>query len=296
MKTEARLNEAYSKSKVIEFDDDSRFIFFSDVHRGDNSASDEFAHNQIIYFRALNYYFNKGYTYIEVGDGDEMWEHAKFNHIRSAHSDIYYLLSQIYKEDKFIMLYGNHNIFLEDPKYVKKNFYTFYDEYLETENDLFPGIEVLESIVLKHKKTGREIFVVHGHQGDLMNDQLWWLSMFLLRYFWRFMHVIGFKNPASPAKNVTKQHKIEKNFNKWIGKYRKILLCGHTHRPKFPGKGDLPYFNTGCCVHPRGISGLEIIDGNILMVDWRVRPDFNGTLYIDRKIIRGPISLNGFEV
>ncbi len=295
MKTEERLNEAYRKSKMIEFDNQSKYIFFSDVHRGDNSMSDEFAHNQTIYFHALNHYFQHGYTYVEVGDGDELWEHAKFSHVRRAHSDVYYLLSKIYKAGKLILLYGNHNIFLKDPKYVKKNFFTYYDEYEEKENELFPGIQVHEGLILKHRETGREVFVVHGHQGDLMNDQFWWFSMFMLRYFWRFMHVVGFKNPASPAKNVHKQHKIEKNFNKWNSKYEKILICGHTHRPKFPGKDDLPYFNTGCCVHPRGISGIEIVNGKIMLVDWRVRPNFTGDLYIDRKIIRGPLSIANLD-
>ena len=295
MKTEERLNEAYKKAKIIEFNDDSKIIFFSDVHRGDNSNSDEFAHNQSTYFHALSYYFNHGYTYVEVGDGDEMWEHSKFSLIRSAHSDVYYLLSKIYQAGKLIMLYGNHNNSLRDPNFVKKNFYYFYDDYLEKGSDLFPGIEVHESIILKHSRTNHEIFVVHGHQGDLMNDQLWWFSMMTVRYFWRFMHVIGFRNPASPAKNVLKQHKIEKNFSRWIAKYGKILLCGHTHRPKFPAKGDVPYFNTGCCVHPRGISGIEILDGKIMLVDWRVRPNLNGVLYIDRKVIKGPISLDNFE-
>ena len=295
MKTEERLNQAYKKAKIIEFNDDSKIIFFSDVHRGDNSNSDEFAHNQSTYFHAMSYYFNNGYTYVEVGDGDEMWEHSKFAHIRTAHSDVYYLLSKIYQAGKLIMLYGNHNNFLSDPKFVKKNFYYFYDDYLEKGSDLFPGIEVHESIILKHSRTNHEIFVVHGHQGDIMNDQLWWFSMMTVRYFWRFMHVIGFRNPASPAKNVLKQHKIEKNFSRWIAKYGKILLCGHTHRPKFPAKGDIPYFNSGCCVHPRGISGIEILDGKIMLVDWRVRPNLDGVLYIDRKVIKGPISLDNFE-
>lgn len=295
MKTEERLNSAYGRSKCIEFDNKSKYIFFSDVHRGDNSMSDEFAHNQTIYYHALNHYFNEGYTYVEAGDGDELWEHARFGHIRSAHSDVYYLLSKIHQAGKLIMLYGNHNIFLKDPNYIKRNLHSYYDEYLEKENDLFPGLQVHEGIVLKHKETGREVFVVHGHQGDLMNDQLWWISMFMLRYFWRFMHIVGFRNPASPAKNVDKQHKIEKNFNKWNDKYKKILICGHTHRPKFPGKGESLYFNTGCCVHPRGISGIEIVGGQIMLVDWRVRPNFNGGLYIDKKIIRGPVPIESLE-
>ncbi|MBC8061451.1 MAG: serine/threonine protein phosphatase [Clostridiaceae bacterium] len=295
MLTEKRLNETYKNAKEISFDDNSKFIFFSDIHRGDNSMSDEFAHNQSIYYHALEYYYEKEYTYVEVGDGEELWEHAKFNYIRRAHSDVYELIKKFYNSDRFIMLFGNHNVFLKNPYFVEKNLYHYYDDYLQKESHLFPGIIVYESIILKHKQTSQEIFVVHGHQGDLINDQLWRLSMFMLRYFWRYMHIVGFKNPASPAKNIYKQHKIERNFNKWNRLNGVMMICGHTHRPKFPSRGEMPYFNTGCCVHPRGITGIEITNGKIMMVSWRVTPDKNGFLQINRTIIHGPTEILDFE-
>jgi hypothetical protein len=92
MLTERRLDEAYSNAKSIYFDEATKFIIFSDIHRGDNSMSDEFAHNQSVYLYALKYYLANDYIYIEAGDGDELWEHAKFEDIRRAHSDVYNLL------------------------------------------------------------------------------------------------------------------------------------------------------------------------------------------------------------
>ena len=73
MFTDKRLSKAYQNAKIEYFDKHSKYIFFSDCHRGDDSVSDEFARNQIILLHALNYYYNHGYTYVEVGDGDEMW-------------------------------------------------------------------------------------------------------------------------------------------------------------------------------------------------------------------------------
>lgn len=294
MLTDKRLNEALKNASIMEFTNKDKFIFFSDVHRGDNSMSDEFAHNQSIYMHAMNFYYCNGYRYIEVGDGEELWEHARFMHIRRAHSDVYDLLRKFYQDGRLTLLYGNHNIFFKNPHFVRNNLYSYYDEYLDKLTDLYPGINVYESIRLKSRETGQEIFVVHGHQGDLINDQLWKVSMFMLRYFWRYMHIIGFRNPASPAKNVLKVHKIEKNFNKWNQDQRVMMICGHTHRPKFPGKEDLPYFNTGCCVHPRGITGIELENGQVMLVNWRVRPNEKGMLYIDRKIIRGPLAIDYF--
>ncbi len=150
MNTDGRLMRAYKSAQEIQFDNTSKIVFLSDVHRGDNSLSDEFAHNQNIYYHALNHYYNEGYTYIEVGDGDELWEHAKFEHIRSAHSDVYWLLSQFHEVNRLIMLYGNHNMHFRNPQFVEKNLQEFYDEYLEERGTLFPEIKVHESIILRH--------------------------------------------------------------------------------------------------------------------------------------------------
>ena len=295
MKTEGRLTECYKKAKVLEFDKDSKYIIFSDVHRGDNSMSDEFAHNSNLYFHALNSYLNEGYTYIELGDGDELWEHAKFDVILSAHSDVFMLLKEFYRKRRLIMFYGNHNIYLQKKSWVKKNLFGFLDEFLEEKSELFPDINPIESLVLQYKETGQKFFLVHGHQGDLMNDKLWVLSMLSFRFFWRFLHIMGFHNPSSPAKNRIKRHKIEVNFSKWISKNRIAIMCGHTHRPRLSKADEIPYFNSGCCIHPRGINGIEIVNGQIMLIDWRVRPEKNGSLRIAKKIIKGPINIADYK-
>jgi hypothetical protein len=119
--------------------------------------------------------------------------------------------------------------------------------------------------------------------------------MLLLRYFWRFMHVVGFQNPSSPARNQFKRHKIEKTYKKWIQNHKIMLICGHTHRPRFPKRNEIPYFNTGCCIQTRGITGIEIIGGQILMVDWRIRADEEGILHVERNIMRGPEPIERFD-
>jgi UDP-2,3-diacylglucosamine pyrophosphatase LpxH len=295
MKTDQKLTNAYKNAKTVYIDKNSKYIFFSDVHRGDDSVSDEFTRNQNVFLHALNYYYKNNYSYIEVGDGDELWEYKEFKHIRLAHTDIFIVLKKFYDADRMIMIYGNHNIFLKSKDFVKNNFYQFYDEYNQERVELFKGLEPQEAVVLKVKDTGQEILVVHGHQGDFMNDQAWQLSMLLLRYFWRFMHIVGFENPASPARNLYKRHKVEKAYNKWIEKHKMMLICGHTHRPKFPKANDLPYFNTGCCIRTRGLAGIEIVDGKILMVDWRIAADDDGTLKMHRTVVRGPEPIEKYD-
>lgn len=295
MNTSKKLTAAYDKALTKSFDQHSKFVFFSDLHRGDGSISDEFTHNQTLMLCALKYYYTHGYTYIEVGDGDELWEHPKFSYIRSAHTDIFTALKAFYDQKRFIMLYGNHNIFLKHKHYVAKNYFYFYDEYHEKVEPLFYGLRPIGSLLLVHKQTGQEILVLHGHQGDLMNDQLWFINMILLRYFWRFIHVVGIKNPSSPARNEHKRHKIEINYSKWLQNKDLLLICGHTHRLKFPKKGDVPYFNSGCCIHTKGIVGIEILNDQIMIVQWRIDTDATNNLKVIRKIIRGPKPLSSFH-
>ena len=90
MSTSKRLTQVFKSSKEIPFDDTSKFIFFSDCHRGDNSWADDFAQNQNLFFHALNQYYDQGFTYIEIGDGDELWENKNFGDIRRAYDNIFF--------------------------------------------------------------------------------------------------------------------------------------------------------------------------------------------------------------
>ncbi|WP_238916239.1 metallophosphoesterase [Clostridium sp. YIM B02555] len=291
-----RLTEAYNNAKIEYFDDNSKYIFFSDCHRGDSTPSDEFAKNQNIFLFALEFYFNNGYTYVEVGDGDELWEHSNFKHIRLAHDDVYSILKKFFNSDRLIMLYGNHNIQLKYKNFVEKNYYKFYDDYNEEEIELFPNLQVHESVVFKHKDTGQEILTVHGHQGDIMNDKIWFFTRLTVRYFWRFLHSVGFINPASPVKSSEKIHKIERIYSNWIKTNKIMIICGHTHRPHFPKVNEIPYFNDGSCVRASGIQGIEIVHGQIMLIEWKIRTSSNGSLHIKRKILRGPEPIGTFDL
>ena len=59
------ISNSYKNAKRIKLNCDSKFIFFSDCHRGDNSYADDFANNSNIYFHALRSYLENDYSYIE---------------------------------------------------------------------------------------------------------------------------------------------------------------------------------------------------------------------------------------
>lgn len=294
MLTNERLTKAYQHALLIPFSTCDSFVFFSDLHRGDDSISDEFVRNQTLVLHALNYYFEEGFTYVEAGDGDELWEYIDFKTIRYAHADVFSLLKKFYQAKRFYLLYGNHNISLKNKAYVKRAYASFYDDNKQKRISLFPSLMVHEALVLKARDSGKELFVVHGHQGDFMNDQLWFVTKLLLRYFWRYLHVVGFHNPASPAKNLFTRHKVEKAYKKWIRTHKKILLCGHTHRQHYPKPGELPYFNTGCCIRSKSISCIELKNNELALIDWRIHPDKDGTLKVTRSVVCGPKNIDSF--
>ena len=258
------VNDAYR----ITFKDTDKFILFSDLHRGVNDWSDDFAHNQLLYFFALRYYFNEGYTYIELGDGDELWENKHFADIRYAHSHIFWLLRDYFNANRLLLIYGNHDIEKKYKRKLKATHSEFENEITGKTEKLFPGLNVHQCIRLIHEDKGYLLVLLHGHQADWVSSCIWPISRFMVRYIWKKLQLFGIKDQTSPAKNFKKAKKIDKKLESWAVENKMILIAGHTHRPHMAENPEKPYFNCGSCVHPRCITGLEICNGQISLVKW----------------------------
>lgn len=291
MSVKTRLNEVYNSSYKLPFDDYSRFIIMSDCHRGDGGWTDNFSSNQHLFFAALQNYYDKGYTYIELGDGDELWENRNIDTIVNTHSDCFWLMSQFYRSGRFHMIYGNHDIIKKDSKYSKTKCKSFYCDSTNSILPLFPNIKISEGLILSYNNTPYEIFLTHGHQADLLNDTFWRLSRFLVRYLWRPLELIGIRNPTSASQNSKWKSKVEKRLTNWSVENNKMLITGHTHRPVLPQPGEPLYFNDGCCIHPRCITGIEIANGTLSLIKWAtmIRPD--NSLYVGREVLEGPVRI-----
>jgi len=295
MSSQSRLDRTYKNAKIVEFDDDSKFILFSDCHRGDNSFADDFANNRNIYFHALQYYYTNGFSYCELGDGDELWENLSFDMIFRAHKNVYQLLAKFYDENRLEMIWGNHDMVYRNPNYVKKHLSTFFEQKIDKDLPLFPNIKYNEAVLLKHKKTGQSLFLLHGHQADFMNYVAWKVNRFLVRVLWRPLQVIGISDPTSPAKNYKETIRIERRIKKWIkNNNNQFTIIGHTHRPRFPEAGEIALFNDGSCVHPRSITGLEIENGCITLIKWQISTSAEGVLKVIRVPLEGPQKLTDF--
>lgn len=296
MSSKSRLDRAFKNAKTVSFNNNDKFILFSDCHRGDNSFADDFANNRNIYFHALKHYYEKGFQYCELGDGDELWENTKFENIFNAHKNVYMIMKQFHEEERLHMIWGNHDMVYRSPKYVEKHLSSYFDPKTGCDEPLFCGIEYHEAIILKHSESQQELFLTHGHQADWWNYLFWRWSRFMVRVLWKPLNVMGIADPTSPAKNYKGLIKVERRTKKWIAENNNLItIVGHTHRPRFPEPGDIAFFNDGSCVHPRSITGIEIEHGTVSLIKWHIATKDDGTLQIKKTLLEGPQKLTDYK-
>lgn len=294
MSADSRLDRAFKNALTLPLSECSRYVLFSDCHRGAGTSGDNFLKNQHLYFAALQYYLGKNFTYIELGDGDELWENRSLDQIKEIHNDVFSLLSRFYKRGRLHMLYGNHDMVKKSPRFTQK-FCRDFPCCPCGGKPLFPDILFHEGLILERTDGGPALYLTHGHQADFLNSVLWRLSRFLVRYLWKPLENVGFLDPTSAAKNNTKKKKVERAGVNWAKRREILLITGHTHRPML-GTPDSPFFNTGSCVHPLSVTCIEISRLCIALVKWTLltRPD--RTLYVAREELAEPLPLSGFSL
>ena len=294
MSVSRRLTKIYENSKKIIFDQNSKIVLMSDCHRGIGNGADNFAKNQNLYYVAMQHYERGQFTYIELGDGDELWKNKHLTDIVCEYPHIFELLSKLYQQGRMYVIYGNHDMVKKSKRWVQQNLYARLDDNENLLIPLFPGLQPLEGIVLEQRSGRGDILLIHGHQADFFNYSLWRLSKFLVRYVWQPLELIGVHDPFSASKNYNRRLSVEGKLSEWARRENKMLIAGHTHRQVFPKIGEPLYFNDGCSVHPRHITAIEIENGSISLVKWTITAKPSGVLFVSREIMRGPVELSAF--
>ena len=295
MSVSSRLDHAFQNAPVLPLSNHSRYVLMSDCHRGMGNSSDNFLKNQHLYFAALEHYYRQGFTYIELGDGDELWENRNMKNIIDVHNNVFWLFKQFHQENRLYLIYGNHDIVKRKKGYPAKSCGTYFCTQSQQMQPLFPSLSFYEGIILttdllpgsRSRASGRE---TRGHQASLLNSTLWPLSRFLVRYIWRPLENLGILDPTSAAKNYHVKNNCEMRLNQWAEENHRILITGHTHRPILPDE-PARYYNTGSCVHPRCITCIEIERGHMTLVKWSMNARPDSILYVAREVISGPVPL-----
>jgi UDP-2,3-diacylglucosamine pyrophosphatase LpxH len=233
-----------------------RYIVFSDTHRGNRHArTDDFVHNQDVYTHALEYYLDGDYRLVLNGDIEEGWK-AGFPSIIKAYADDVYALERRFAQrgdTHYLRTYGNHDDGWADKDLVSK----VLNPVMGRSVPVFPAILL-----------GGQIFIVHGHQGDIDADRFAWFSRRVVKHIWQPLQTAFELKSLRAAENSDIRRARDWNLSAWSKMNRLMLIAGHTHRPMLTDMNRVNYINDGCCVHTDGITGIEIDQGILRLVRW----------------------------
>jgi len=294
------------KGLVLPVEDTSRYIIFSDQHKGARNGYDDFALAEINYLQALNYYDREQFTYVNLGDAEELWKNSLSSVIK--HNKLCFEKEKLFADrGAYIKIIGNHDLYWANDPLAGIPLEKIYGQ----------KITVYEALMLQRKskdKTLLNIFLTHGHQGDRQSDGNWFNKWFI-SMIWGKLQAYFEINPNTPAFNDRLKNKHNMMMYEWTTLQKStVLITGHTHQPVFVSltqlerlyrklykarsdkdidlisdlnqeinqiirHGDpLPdftayypfYFNTGCCCFDDGdITGIEITGDVIRLIKWK---------------------------
>ncbi len=256
--------------------EEAKFIIFSDQHKGDRSTADDFKLAEDNYSAALDFYFTNGFTFINLGDSEELWKFS-VDKILPA-NEIILKKEAAFQPERFYKTFGNHDLIWKN----KADVFIWLRKYFTM------PLVINEGILIKIKTVANEIkvFLTHDHQGDNMSDNNAF-STWVVAHLWlplqRYLNI----NINTPSNDFSLRNEHNVMMSEWSGAQKKLLLVtGHTHVPVFaceryfnhpsnniPGKEQSlikpSYFNTGCCCFDDGdITGIEIEGGYIRLIKW----------------------------
>ena len=287
-----------SRGIIVSFNSTfNNFIIFSDQHKGTKNFDDDFEKNELNFIAALQYYHQQSYSFINLGDAEELWKNTA-DKVIAAYSVALNAEANFQVANKYYRTYGNHDL------QWKNNL----DVLLHLKSIFQQSLTVYEGIVLRtlnDEKMPVDIFCTHGHQGDKMSDNNAF-STWVIAHIWapvqRFLRL----NINTPANDFTLRNKHNRLMYEWSSSRKNIvLITGHTHKPVFAsGKyTNAPahqintavgntvtkptYFNTGCCCFNDGdITGIEIAQGYFRLVKWKNKNGVPERIILEEKPIK----------
>ncbi len=311
----ASLSELYAKaiekpgekeSNMFRFNPkEQSVIIFSDQHKGARNGSDDFAGAAANYIAALEYYNQKQFYYVNLGDCEELWENSISNVIK-YNTEIFEKEKLFVERDSYCKILGNHDLFWTNDPFAQQ----FVKKMYQQELKIFEGI----LLKVEFDTSSIDILCTHGHQGDSQSDGNAFSKWFVSNVWGPLQIFLGI-NTNTPATNDHLKSLHNQMMYEWaVQQPNLVLVTGHTHQPVFKSlthlerlylqleeadakkdeglinkiRAEIPkrrrpynfvnhslknmipsYFNTGCCCFADGtITGIEIGFGKICLVKW----------------------------
>ncbi|WP_462267000.1 metallophosphoesterase [Mucilaginibacter sp.] len=199
-----------------------KFIIFSDQHKGARNEADDFMLAERNYLTALDYYQTQGFSLICLGDSEELWKN-RLDAVRRHNQATFTAEQQFLQRGAFFKIFGNHDLYWDNDPLAPLVLKQIYGQ----------PVPIYEGLILKSKAEGPDIYLTHGHQGDLQSDGNWFSKWFVSNIWERlqaYLHV----NPNTPANNDDLKTLHNTLMYNWSAAQSNLLLItGHTHQPVF---------------------------------------------------------------
>lgn len=212
------------KGLLIPFNNNDQFIILSDQHKGCKDDADDFALAENNYLAALDYYYQNNFFYINLGDSEELWENTFLN-VKKKNTATFEKEKLFAQSNRFIKIFGNHDLYWDNSPFAPVQLESIYNK----------KISIHEGLILQTSINNKpvEIFLTHGHQGDLQSDGNWFSKWFVANVWARlqaYLHI----NPNTPAYDIELKSEHNRLMYEWSSEQANtILITGHTHQPVF---------------------------------------------------------------
>jgi hypothetical protein len=285
--------------------DEQPIVVFTDHHKGARDGRDDFGPAEQNYLAALEYYNQRGFYYINLGDSEELWENNILTVLK--HNKATFEKEKLFADrNAYVKIFGNHDLFWGNDPFASLVLKKMYGKPVP----IHAGIVLRASL-----PTGYIDFLcTHGHQGDASSDGNAF-SKWFVAYIWGPLQSFLDVNTNTPSCNEENKTLHNQMMYEWSASQEDlVLITGHTHQPVFNSlthlerlylrmeeallKKDQPeidrianeipkrkleydyvnssfrtmkpsYFNAGCCCFEGGtITGLEFSGGYIRLVRW----------------------------
>jgi len=216
---------------VVPFDaEKDKFVILSDQHKGARDGADIFAKAARNYLAALSHYDQHKFFYINLGDSEELWENLVVT-IKRHNKNTFKKEKLFLKRKAFIKVFGNHDLYWDNDPLAAINLMEIYGE----------AVKIYEGVILKTTVNNEpfEIYMTHGHQGDLQSDGNWFSKWFVSDVWAPFQSYLRI-NPNTPANNDELKTVHNQIMYDWSSTRKNtLLITGHTHQPVFRSMTEL---------------------------------------------------------
>ncbi|UCF96159.1 MAG: metallophosphoesterase [Spirochaetaceae bacterium] len=298
------LQSLYDESLEIKLGYRDRLVVFSDLHVGNRRRGDDFLKNSELFMAVLGrHYFPQGYTLLLNGDIEELLRFS-LSEVEARWSDLYTLFGQFHDAKRFYKVVGNHDITL--PLYREYSFHDalidglklrYKDEVLflfhghqasnfQTRFNMLVGLSlryVARPLGIKNYSVSRSTFRQYKTERRVYSfshaDRIASLIGHTHRPLFESLSKIDalrFRIEQLCRQYTTARAREKRKLSEDIQRHKTELeqiyeRKGELRSPRsiYNSKLLIPcLFNSGCCIGKRGITAIELHEGEIALVHW----------------------------